>query len=409
MSTHVAVAPFAWREPVGELLGAGGFASVWALADRVIKIAHASHELARARMAREAEALQAIGAPAVPHCHDSGVLADGRAWIVMDRVRGTSLADLVAEGPLRTSEVVALGLATLDALESVHAARFVHRDIKPDNVVRTHQGRAVILDLGLARKLPDDPNDPTRTGVQVGSLEYIAPEQIADSANVDERSDIYALGCVLYELLAGRPPFIGDAAALERAHTALRPPRLGALVSVPAAVESLIHDCLAKEPARRPASAAEVRERLAVARDERTPPSLGHSVSMIREGKQPVVLLWAELPRVDRSLLASLSGRRLVIASQRGRKVLAGVLGGEHADPASIAITAARELAAAGARVALHLEALRVSSSGDSNTLHGSAVDRPETWLPTTAWTGVVVSDALASVTQAVTRATDAP
>src|ERR1044071_3799118 len=75
-------ARFHWPEPLGPLLGAGGFASVWALTKGVIKIAHAGHELARARMAREAEALRAIGAPAVPHCHDSGVLADGRAWIV---------------------------------------------------------------------------------------------------------------------------------------------------------------------------------------------------------------------------------------------------------------------------------------------------------------------------------------
>ncbi|HEX5058124.1 MAG TPA: serine/threonine-protein kinase, partial [Kofleriaceae bacterium] len=192
---HSAAAAFEWKEPVGALIGSGGFASVWALdGNRVIKIAHASHDLARARMAREAEALRAIGAPAVPHCHDSGVLADGRAWVVMDRVAGANLADLACDAPLRSAEVVALGLACLDALERVHAVQFVHRDIKPDNMVRTKEGRVVILDLGLARKLPDDPDDPTRANVQVGSLEYIAPEQIADSANVDERSDIYALG-----------------------------------------------------------------------------------------------------------------------------------------------------------------------------------------------------------------------
>src|SRR5262249_23150097 len=133
-----------------------------------------------------------------------------------------------------------------------------------------------------------------------------------------------------------------------------------------------------------------------------------HSVSMIREGKQPVVLLWAELPRVDRALLVSLTSRRLVVASQRGRKVLAGVLGGEHADPASIAIAAARELAAAAARVALHREAVRVSSSGGASTLHGPAVEKRESWLPSGNWTGVVVTDALASVTQAATRTNEA-
>lgn len=406
-ASGIVATPFDWPEPVGDCLGTGGFASVWALTDRVVKVAHASHDLARARMAREAEALRAIGAPAVPRCHDSGVLPDGRAWIVMDRIDGDNLADLAADGPLRTTEGVALGLAILDALERVHAAGFVHRDLKPDNLVRTSSGRVVILDLGLARKLPADPDDPTRARVQVGSLEYIAPEQIADSASVDERSDLYAFGCVVYELLAGRPPFVGDAAALERAHAALRPPRLRAIVTVPAAIETLVHDCLAKEPARRPGNVAEVRERLGVTSDDRTPAKLGHSMSMIREGKQPVVLLWAELPRVDRALLAPLTGRRVVIASQRGRRVLAGVLGGEHADPASIGIAAARELAAAGARVALHLEALRVATSAGASTLHGMSVEKPESWLPGAAWTGVVVTDALASVTQATTHALD--
>src|SRR5262249_17734384 len=162
--------------------------------------------------------------------------------------------------------------------------------------------------------------------VQVGSLEYIAPEQIADSSAVDERADLYAFGCVLYELCAGRPPFVGDAAALERAHAALRPPRLGALVDVPSALQGVVHECLEKEPARRPASAASAHARLLSSSD--TPPSIRaqHSMSVIREGKQPVVLLWAELPRVDRALLGTLTGRRLVVASQRGRRVLAAVL-----------------------------------------------------------------------------------
>ncbi len=376
---------------------------MWELpGERVLKIAHASHDLARARIAREAEALAAIGAPAVPRLDATGLLADGRAWLAMERIAGRTFGELVAAGPIEMSEVIALAIGLCDALERIHAARFVHRDLKPDNMVRAG-GRVVVLDLGLARKVPVDPHDPTRAHVQVGSLEYMPPEQAADAAAVDERADLYALGCVLYELVAGRPPFVGDTAALERAHAALRPPRLGALASVPAGIEALVMDCLAKDPARRPESAAAVRARVIEARDE--PSARPHTVSMIREGKQPVVLLWAELPKVDRALLGMLAARRVVIASQRGRRVLAGVAGGEHADPAAVAIAAARDLALAGARVALHLEALRVETSTGATTLHGEAIDRPEGWLPSESWTGVVLSRALASVTQAPTRA----
>ncbi|MEP6861823.1 MAG: protein kinase [Deltaproteobacteria bacterium] len=387
--------------PLGELLGAGGFATVWRLgADRVAKIAHVSHDLNRARIAREAEALEAVGAPAVPALHASGILDDGRAWLVMDRVDGATLADRMADGRSDVAEATRLGIATLDALAKIHAARFVHRDLKPDNLARTGDGRVVILDLGLARKLPRDPSDPTRAGVQVGSLEYMPPEQLAYAASVDERSDLYAFGCVLFELLAGRPPFVGDAAALERAHAALRPPRLGSLVEVPVLIDELVHDCLAKDPARRPASAARARAMLVQTRADVALRTGSYPISIIRESQQPVVLLYAELPRIDRALLGMFAAHRLVIASQKGRRVVAGALGGEHGDPAALALAAAHDLVTAGARVALHLEALRVTNG----VLLGEAVAKPETWIPATPWTGVVITRSLAAVIQAPTR-----
>jgi tetratricopeptide (TPR) repeat protein len=370
---------------------------VWAIPSGVLKVAHADHELARARMAREAEALAAIGPPAVPRFDGRGVLDDGRAWIAMERVTGDNLGDLLT-APIALDRALAIAAGILDALAAIHAAGFVHRDLKPDNIVRRPDGSIAILDLGLARKQAVDLDDPTRRGVVVGSPEYLPPEQRLDAASVDARADLYAFGCVLYELCAGRPPFLGDAAALERAHAALRPPTLGALAGVPAWLDAVCHDCLAKLPVRRPASAAEVRARIAVPHEDQSL-ARAHSMSILSEGKQPVVLLWAELPHVDRALLGALSARKVAVISQRGRRILGGVLGAAHADPASAAIAAARDLAAAGARVALHLDLLQVTPR-----LTGPAAERPDSWLPAGPWTGVVLTRALATVIQASTR-----
>ena len=387
------------------MLGAGGFATVYRLGDdRVAKIAHVAHDLARARIAREAEALGSVGAPAVPKLHGSGVLDDGRAWLVMDRIVGTSVTELTTHGPMGVREAISLGIALLDSLAKIHTAGFVHRDLKPDNLFRNPENGIVILDLGLARKLLSDPEDPTREGVVVGSIEYMPPEQILDSALVDERSDLYAFGCVLFELLAGRPPFLGDGAALERAHTALRPPRLDSLVDVPTGIEQLVRDCLAKDPARRPGSASRARSQLMQESSGSGRAAGTQPISIIRESKQPVVLVYAELPKVDRALLSLFTARRLVVASQRGRRVVAAALGGEHGDPATIALAAAGDLAASGARVALHLEALRVGSQASGPSVEGEAISKPETWLPTSPWTGVLVTRALASVLQVATR-----
>ena len=109
--------PPRWSKPLGKRIGAGGFAAVWEIDDgAVLKVAHADHELARARLGREAEALAAIGAPAVPRIDGHGVLADGRAWIAMERVTGESIGDLIAKGSLRADEVVGFGAAIADSL-----------------------------------------------------------------------------------------------------------------------------------------------------------------------------------------------------------------------------------------------------------------------------------------------------
>jgi tetratricopeptide (TPR) repeat protein/tRNA A-37 threonylcarbamoyl transferase component Bud32 len=407
----------AWIADGATCIGRGGYASVWTMesiegVECVLKIAHANHELARARIAREADALAAIDAihetqphrpRAVPKLFDRGV-TDGRGWMVMERVRGENLADATLGGPLRADHAVKITLAILDAVEHVHLAGFAHRDLKPDNLIRKASGEVVVLDLGIARKLPDDPDDPTRAGVQIGSLEYMPPEQAVDAASVDARSDLYAVGCILFELCTGRPPFVGDVAALERAHAALRPPRLSELAPVPQVLEAIVHDVLAKDPAKRPSSAAELRAKLLATRDT---PSLARSIptlSQVTESKQPVVLVWAELPKVDRALLGQFSARHVIVVSQRGRKILGALLGSTHGDPSSAALALARDLAASGARVACHLDALGIDTSGPAPVPRGEAIDRVESWLPAEAWTGVILTRALAAVTQVSTR-----
>ena len=358
-------------------------------------------------MAREAEALGAIGAPAVPRLDGHGVLPGGRAWIAMERVAGESLTSLTYGGAIGAERAVSIVLAILAALERVHAVGFAHRDLKPDNLVRREDGTVVILDLGLARKLPDDPDDPTRANVQVGSLEYMPPEQLVDAAAADVRSDLYAIGCILFELCAGRPPFVGDASALERAHAALRAPRLGAMAAVPAALEGICADCLAKDPAKRPRDVADLRARLRGTRDTPTLMRTAPAVSQIAESKQPVVIMWIELAKVDRAVIATLVARHVLVVSQRGRRILCALLGSLHADPATTALALARDLVAVGARVAIHLDALQIETSAGAVTLHGDAITRPESWLPGTAWTGVILTRAIAAVAQVPTRAAD--
>jgi tRNA A-37 threonylcarbamoyl transferase component Bud32/tetratricopeptide (TPR) repeat protein len=373
--------------------------AVAGLARGVLKVAHADHELARRRIAREAEALGSIGGPTVPTLIDHGV-HDGRAWIAMERVDGAPLSDVLAAALPGPDEAIALTMQLLDALARIHAAGWLHRDLKPDNIVRRPTGQLVVLDLGLARRIPRDDDDPTRANVQVGSLEYMAPEQAAASPDVDARTDLYGLGCVVYEVCTGRPPFVGDAAALQRAHAALRPPPASSLAAhVPPALEALCADCLAKDPARRPASAAAARARLVTAIDTGTSRSR-HQSTMAR-GREPVVLVWLELPKVDRALVGQLQARRATVLSQRGRRVLAALLGADHGDPAGAAIELARELAAAGARVAVHLDALVVAADG---AVIGDSAERPDGWIPQGTWTGVALTRAMAAAVRAPTR-----
>ena len=218
---------------------------------------------ARTRVLREVETTAQLDHPHIVTVHDCGEEQQS-IYIVSQLVRGGSAADWSARaepGEARVRTAVELTRQIASALGHAHAAHVVHRDIKPANVLLAHDGMALLTDFGVAL-LIDRPRLTSAGGI-VGSAAYIAPEQVT-GGDVDERSDVYSLGATLYEMVCGRPPFPGDAFTVMMQHVRKRPPDPRELEpAVPPALAGLILRMLAKEPANRPASAAEVEDELA--------------------------------------------------------------------------------------------------------------------------------------------------
>jgi eukaryotic-like serine/threonine-protein kinase len=179
-------------------------------------------------------------------------------WFTMPFVPGQNLWErFEKEGPFPADEVVRIGRAVASALAYAHQQGVVHRDIKPENILLEDQ-RVLVADFGLARAVSEVHEKLTKTGAVVGTLLYMSPEQATGDKEIDGRSDIFALGCVLYELLSGAPPFSGPTpqAALMRRFTG--PPRkLRPVVDVPEHVEAAVFRAMARDPAQRFATADE--------------------------------------------------------------------------------------------------------------------------------------------------------
>jgi len=258
-------------------LGAGGMGEVWRARDtrldrevalKVLPPATLDDETARARLLREARLASKLNHPHVCTIHEVGE-AEGRTFVAMELVEGRSLSALVSHGALPAEQVLRFGEQLADALAHAHEHGVVHRDFKSGNVVITTEGRAKVLDFGLAKRLAgEDASEATtasydtRTapGVLAGTLAYMAPEQLRGKA-ADARSDIWALGVVLYEMVSGRRPFQGQTGfALSSAILNEPPPALPA--GAPGGLRGVIERCLEKEPAQRYQHAAEVRAAL---------------------------------------------------------------------------------------------------------------------------------------------------
>ncbi|HET9359597.1 MAG TPA: serine/threonine-protein kinase, partial [Vicinamibacterales bacterium] len=218
-----------------------------------------------ARFAREAKALAALNHPNIAAIHGLDDGEGGERFLVMEFVPGSTLADRIGRTPLPLDEALGIARQIAEALEAAHDKGVVHRDLKPANVKITPEGQVKVLDFGLAKLAGGDAeetgralsNSPTlsapmtRAGVVLGTAAYMSPEQ-AKGRSVDRRADLFAFGCVLYEMLAGRPAFEGESAADILSCVLQREPDWTRLPSsVPPAVRQLLRLCLEKDPRKR--------------------------------------------------------------------------------------------------------------------------------------------------------------
>jgi Tol biopolymer transport system component len=269
---------------ISGLLGAGGMGEVYRARDtrlertvalKVLPAEFASEPTLRARFEREARAISALEHPHICTLHDVGE-EGGQAYLVMEHLEGGTLAARLKKGPLPLAQALEVGTQIADALAAAHRHGIVHRDLKPGNVMLTKTG-VKLLDFGLARltghgehpvvesltSAPTEPDPLTEQGKILGTLPYMAPEQL-EGKPADARTDLWALGVVLYEMVAGRRAFEGTSqASLTGAILEREPAPLATLQpSAPPSLERLVRRCLAKSPEDRWDTAHDVADEL---------------------------------------------------------------------------------------------------------------------------------------------------
>ena len=263
MTLHV----LAGRYELRRLIARGGMAQVWEARDarlgrrvavKTVDLAAADDRAVGERLRREAVAVAGLRHPDIVTVHDAGVEGE-TAYLVMELIDGDDLAAVLRQGPLPVGEAVRIAGRVAAALAAAHAAGIVHRDVKPANVL-LHGDDVTVVDFGIAAATHAAGAALTQPGTVVGTAQYMAPEQ-GEGGGVSPASDVYALGCLLTAMVAGRPPFTG-AHPLEvlRQHSAASPPRLAALApAVPDDLDELVAAMLAKRPAERPSAATAAR------------------------------------------------------------------------------------------------------------------------------------------------------
>jgi serine/threonine-protein kinase len=264
------------RYEIGGVLGRGGMAEVHRGRDlrlgREVAVKVLRHDLARdpsfqVRFRREAQASASLNHPAIVAVYDTGedrTTTGATPYIVMEYVEGETLRDVIRrEGHLPSERAMTLAADICGALDFSHRNGIVHRDVKPGNVMITPQGTVKVMDFGIARAVSDSAATMTSTAAVIGTAQYLSPEQ-ARGESVDARSDVYSMGCLLYELVTGAPPFSGDSPVAVAYQHVREDPRLPSSINpeVPAELDAILLKAMSKNPANRYQSAAEMRNDL---------------------------------------------------------------------------------------------------------------------------------------------------
>ncbi|MFJ4295568.1 Stk1 family PASTA domain-containing Ser/Thr kinase [Curtobacterium sp. NPDC089689] len=279
------------RYEIGDVIGRGGMATVHLgndtrlgrkVAVKLLKPSLANDPAFRTRFRQEAQSAARMAHPTIVRVYDAGeetVTETSGAevqvpYIVMEHVEGRPLSDIISDGPVAPAEAVRITEGILTALEYSHRAGVVHRDIKPANIMVTHTGQVKVMDFGIARAITDTSATVAQTTSILGTASYFSPEQ-ARGETVDARTDLYSTGVVLFELLTGRPPFIGDSpVAVAYQHVSEQPAAPSTITSdVSPALDAVTLHALVKDRTRRFQSAAEFRTDLQQAAAGQVPSS----------------------------------------------------------------------------------------------------------------------------------------
>ncbi|MFF0433975.1 tetratricopeptide repeat protein [Streptomyces sp. NPDC004327] len=390
------------RYRLHEVIGRGGMGEVWRATDESLgrRVAvkclrplgqqrdPANLAVLRERFRREARVAAALQHRGITVVHDFGD-SDGVLFLVMELLDGRNLSQLLNDNgkrPLPVDDVVEIAEQVADALAYTHRQGVIHRDLKPANIVRLGDGTVKICDFGIARLGADIgfTSRLTGTGIAMGTPHYMSPEQIGGGDEVDHRSDLYSLGCVLYEMATGAPPFdMDDTWAILIGHRDTVPaPLRSRRPELPGYLDLAVLDLLAKTPDGRPSDAAELRERLTSGRHSGSwtltppaPPALPGWARTMGNGRTAVTTLAGRAARAHDPATALTGAWTRAVAEAAEAEPAAGPASGEL-----LAVLAGRHRAGLGlGRLGRWAEAADLLGTVVRDRTHVLGADHPET------------------------------